>query len=304
MSLPAKVRPIKAAEPDIHHGIPVLNLRVEDPIPTPRAPERYAVRIYPDLARYLMTFNHPENRSVRVREVAKYAEDMRAGLWRFTPESLVFTRSGQLHDGQHRLTAVCEYGSDVWMVLDFGWPDEIITAIDRGIARTTSDALAIESIPSAAVVAGAINVLIKYQDAVGTTHGYSSKVVISAQRALAMAKADLTGWHDASRAGHTIYMRLDKGLSPSIWAAAYRLIADAYPLEAPIFFEAVGTGSDPSGSASRTIADWFRRRPVSATRTGDKREPLEVIIRGFNAWRHDKPVAMPKVPGFVLSRVR
>lgn len=304
MSLPTKVRPIKTAHTDSYHGVPVLPLRVDDPIPTPRAPERYAVRVYPDLARYLLTFNHPDNRGIRRRAVAKYVEDMRSGLWWFTPESVVFTVDGRLNDGQHRLAAVAEYGSDVWMMFDFGWPGEIITAIDRGIARTNSDAFGIESIPNPSVVSGAMSVVAKWQEAVGTQRGYSTAVVVSAQRSLAIYREDPEPWQIAARAGRKLYDRLDHGLSPSLWTAAYWIVADAYPEQAESFFAAVAEGTEPAGSPSRIVADWFRRRPVQATRTGDRREPIEVIVRGFNAWRSGKALAFPKTPGFTLSRVK
>lgn len=304
MSLPAKVRSIKAVEPDLYHGIPVLTLKVGDPIPTPRAPERYAVRIYPDLARYLLTFNPENNRSLRKRTVAKYAGDMRAGLWWFTPESVVFSRVGLLQNGQHRLLAVCEYGSDVWMTVDFGWDEGIISAIDRGNARTNADALHVNDVPNAAMLAGAITTLVKYEDAVGTTRQYSSAIVVSAQQAKVRYDQDPDGWQDAVRNGRRVYDHLDKGLSPSTWVAAYRVIDHARPGKAEPFFAAVADGSDPAGSASRALADWARRRPVGRVETGDKREPMERIIRAFNAWQAGKSVSFPRVPGFTLSRVK
>ena len=70
------------------------------------------------------------------------------------------------------------------------------------------------------------------------------------------------------------------------------------------FFEAVAKGTDAVGSPTRQLGDWARRRPLNRTRTGDNREPLEVIIRAFNAWRSSKSLAFPKAPGFVMSRVR
>lgn len=295
---------IRAIKADSYHGIPVLPLRVDDPIPTPRAPERYAVRVYPDLARYLLTFNHSENRSVKVRTVRKYAADMIEGLWRFTPEPLIFSSSCVLQNGQHRLTAVIEYGGEVWMVLDFGWPDSIITAIDRGAGRTNADALTIDAVPNAAILSGAMTVYARYRDAVGTSRNFSNAVVLSSQHVLAAYSEDPEGWQTACRVGRRVYMHLEKGLSPSVWAGAYRVIADAHPDEVGAFFDAIADGTDQPGSATRVIADRFRRRPITATHTGDRREPLEIIIRAFNAWRAGKPIAMPKVAGFTLSRVR
>lgn len=304
MSLPAKVRSIKPAEPDTYHGVPVLTLRVGDPIPTPRAPERYAVRVYPDLARYLLGLNHERNRNVRVRTVARYVADMRAGLWWFTPEPIVFSRSGILQNGQHRLIAVAEYGSDVWIAFDFGWPDDIINAIDRGSNRTNQDAFAIERVPNAATITSALALLSRYTLLAGQSRSFSGAPTPTAQQALAAYNADREGWDAAASAGRRLYEKLDKGLTPSHWTAMHRVIADAYPDKADPFFEAIGEGTEAPGTPTRVLGDWFRRRPVTATRTGDGREPVEVTIRAFNAWNLGRPLSMPKVPGFVLSRIK
>lgn len=304
MSLPAKVRPIKAATPDTYHGIPILPLKVGDTIPTPRAPERYAVRIYPDLARYLLTFNAPNNRAIRPTKFRKYSSDMRDGLWRFTPESVVFTQSGEMQNGQHRLTAVCDAGVEVWMMLDFGWPDDIINALDRGAAKTAQDAFAHDRIPSASVITSAINVVARYEQVVGMTRGFNGLPVPSTLKARAIYDADPEGWHEAGNAGGRVYDALEKGFTPSVWSGAYRLIAAVYPDLVASFFDAVAKGTDPVGSATRQLGVYALRRQVRAVHTGDEREPLEVIIRAFNAWRLSKPMALPKSPGFVLSRVR
>lgn len=307
MSLPAKVRPIKAVQPDLYHGIPVLNLRVDDPIPTPRAPERYAVRVYPDLARYLLTFNPEGNRNIKPRTVTRYVGDMRNGRWPFTPESVVFTDVPTLANGQHRLSAAAEYGADVWMMFDFGWPSEIINAIDRGEKRTNADALTIERIPHASRVAAAMSLVERYIYVMeqGGTRTFASLPTPSSQATVAAFRADPDGWTEAARSGERVYNTLDKGFGVGVWVAAHRIIADVHGAQvATDFFEAVAAGTDPAGSASRQLADWARRRPMRATRTGDQREPLEVILRGFNAWKAGKALAFPKAPGFVMSRVR
>ena len=304
MSVPAKVRPIKATEPDLYHGVPVLPLKVGDPIPTPRAPERYAVRVYPDLARYLLGFNPEHNRSVRPGKVAAYSSDMRDGLWWFTPESIVFSASGVLQNGQHRLVAVSEYGSDVWMMFDFGWPEGLINALDRGAPKNSKDALSHQQAASATTLAGAINLMARYEAVVGQTRGFSGLVAPSTMRAMETYHADVDGWQTATRVGKRVYDSLDKGFGASVWATAYRLIAEAHPDRVDEFFEAVCKGTEPAGSATRQLADWARRRPMTATRTGDTREPLEIIIRAFNAWRVGRSMAFPKAVGFTLSRVK
>lgn len=296
----ARVEP----ERETFHGIPVLSLRVGDEIPTPRAPERYAVRVYPDLARYLLTFNAPNNRGIRQSRVTRYALDMRGGLWRFTPEGLVFTRTPQMHNGQHRLHAVVHYGGDVWMVLDLGWPDDIINALDRGAAKTPQDAMRHDGVPNATMVTSAIGVIARYEQVVGQTRGFSGLATPSSLRSLELHSADPDGWAAATRAGSRVYDALDKGFVPSVWTAAYRLIGDVHPDLVEPFFEAIAKGTEDFRSPTRQLADWARRRPLARTKTGDSREPIEVIIRAFNAWRQGKSMAFPKVAGFTLSRVR
>lgn len=305
MSLPAKVRSIKAVEPDLYHGIPVLNLRVGDPIPTPRAPERYAVRVYPDLARYLLTFNHERNRSLRKRSLARVTSDMRSGLWGFTPEPLIFTVSQVLANGQHRLNGVCEYGSDVWLMFDFGWPDNIINFVDRGNTRTSQDAFTVDGLPNAGAVAAAITKVSQYEMVAGQSRSFSGLPSPTTQRALLIYREDVDGWTKAENMAGRVYRSLDKGLGIATWAAAYRICSTVHPDAADAFFSAVADGTDPAGSVTRVVADWFRRRPMTATRTGDTREPLEVIIRAFNAYvREAGSFSFPKAPGFVMSRVK
>jgi hypothetical protein len=304
-ALSAKVRPIKAEDPEMHYGVPVLDLRVGDAIPTPRAPERYAIRVYPDLARYLLTFNHERQRSIRKRSLERISSDMRDGLWGFTPEALIFTRTPLLVNGQHRLTAVCEHGSEVWMMGDFGWYEGIINYLDRGNARTNRDAFDIEGLPNSSAVASGISAVARYEAVVGLTRGFSGLTTPTTQRSLAIYNADIEGWTRAEHAAARIYRALDKGLGVATWIAAYRICAEVHPEEAATFFDAIASGTDPAGSITRVVGDWFRRRSMQATKTGDSREPLEVIIRAFNAYvRGAGTFAFPKAPGFVLSRVR
>lgn len=297
----------KRERPQVHHGVPVLELRVGDPIPMPRAPVRYAVRVTPDLARHLLTLNVDNNRKRRERAVRRYARLMTESLWRFTPESLMFSVSGRLHNGQNRLMAVTEAGIPVWMVLDFGWPDDIISAVDQGERRSNADALAISGVVNSRRVASVVALWHGYVGvrAGDATRAFSSGVPLGAPEVDAIVGEDPDGWHDAASWGDRVYDALDKGLSATIWGAAYRIIADAAtPLDAESYFAAVIDGTGEPRSATRVIHDWALRRRAKDTRTGDVREPLENVIRGFNAWRAGKTVSLVSRPGFPLSAVR
>lgn len=296
----------KLPTPDTYHGLPVLALRVGDPIPTPRVPERYAVRVYPDLARYLLTFNHPHNRTTRTHRVRMYANDMVQDWWMLSPHGVVFSRTPLVINGQHQLTAVTEYGADVWMIMDFGWPDELIYVFDRNAAKTNADTLRAADEPSAALQAAIVALVEKWQHVRDTNpnRGFSGITVPSSQAVLNKLASDPT-WLSSARLGERVYKALDKGLSATVWAAAHHIIAEVNPVDdVTAFFIAVADGTGAVGSPSRMLADYYRRRPVTASKSGDNREPLENIIRGWNAHKTGRHLWMVKRPGFGLSPVR
>jgi len=300
-------KPAIAALPDpidTYHGIPVLRLHVDDPIPTPRAPQRFAVCVTPDLARYLLTFNHPDNRRLRDRKVKAMASDMGGGRWLFTPESIVFTISAIMANGQNRLMAVTETGEPVWLMIDFGWPDDIITVIDRGSARTNHDTLKVSGVANASDLASIVTKVWQYDRTVTQTRSWSGLPTPTSAEALGIVMADADNWQDAAHAARRLYRALDKGGSISSWGSAYYIIGRDHPDKVERFYDEIVDGSGRPGSATRVLADWFRRRPDSATRTGDPREPVELIIRGFNGWLADKSFPFAKFKGFPLSRVR
>lgn len=299
--------PVKEVTDDLatYRGVPVLRIRAGDPIPSPRAPQRYAVRITPDLARDWMTRNHPENRNYRTRLVKKYGADMSAGFWAFTPESLIFSVSGVLQNGQNRLMGVTEAGVAVWMMVDFGWPDDLIQTIDRGAARTVSDALTVESVPNAAIVAAAISTVALYDQTAGTTLSWNARTAPSSAVSLETYRADPEAWNSAVQLGRRAYDSLQHGLGSAIWTAAVYIFERAHHGDGVAFITEMIEGSGAPGSPTRRLADFYIRRSMRDTRSGDKREPMENILRAYKSWRGKGSLSfVGSQPGFVLSKVK
>ena len=290
---------------ETYHGIDVLDIHVGDPIPTPRAPQRHAVEVSPDLARYWLTLNHPDNRRQRERYIQKYASDMAHDLWAFTPQSIIFSRLGTLEDGQNRLMAVTVCGRPVWMMVDFGWSEGIINQIDRGAARVVSDAFKLGGVPSSTVSAAAVVMFDLYRHTVGTSLSWTARPTLSAVQALELYRSDPELWHEAvkmgSRASETY-----KSLSKTLYAAAYYIIAHSRGERDRVdeFFMEFIEGTGEPDSVTRKFAKENTRRKLGDTITGDRREPLENVIRAFNAWDARKTFSHVVRPGFTLSRSR
>lgn len=289
---------------DYYHGVEVLRLHVDDPIPTPRAPRRYAVRVYPDLARYLLTFNHPQNRKRKPSKIAQFSRDMAHDAWAFTPEPLIFSSKPLLENGQNRLWAVIESGATVWLMLDFGWPDDLIEVVDRGSSRTNADAFAVNGYKNAAACAAAIGIVEKYHVTVETPNRWTQRFLTSSESLENYTKTP-EAWDIAAGWGVRIY-GATQGLGSATWVAAYYVIAETAGTEkADAFFNEVIDETGEAGSPTRKLKSHYLRRKLSDTASGDPREPMENIVRAFNAWTSHKPVGFVRTGGaFVLSPVR
>lgn len=295
--------------PPIYKNLRTIELHVGWPIPRPKLIELVVMRVSPDLARYLLTFNHPKNRSMRARSIESYRRQMSEGLWDVGPQPLTFAHGpefidGVLCDGQNRLRAVIEYGGPVWMTATFGWPESVIYIIDNNKPRNAADSLKVSDFPSAHLLAATVNKVFAYEKTAGTATSWGTIVLPAPQEAIQTIQDDDEGWIFACQQGDKTYRALDAGWVPSLWAAAYRIIATRHPELAHPFFEEIRTGSGENGSATRQLRDWAIRRQISLTSTGDRREPMELTIRAFNAWHGGRPFSRVRTAGFTLTRIK
>jgi len=106
-----------------------------------RAVDAQVQRVTPAQAQEWLQTNHV-NRNLRKKVVEAYRRDMENGRWQFTGEAVQLSRTGQLLNGQHRLTALA--GADVKgidLLVVTGLPDNSQTLMDQGVSRGIRDAL-------------------------------------------------------------------------------------------------------------------------------------------------------------------
>lgn len=95
--------------------------------------------VTPEMATEFLERNR-SNRYINRHTVRKYKRDMMAGDWSLNGETISFYVTGELKDGQHRLTAIKENNKGEWLIVVEGIPAETVIA-DRGRTRTTSNIL-------------------------------------------------------------------------------------------------------------------------------------------------------------------
>lgn len=118
-------------------------------------------KVSPELALKMLAVNQ-SNRPVSEELVKRYAADMKRGDWKTTHQGIAFDRAGILLDGQHRLRAIARAGITVGIVVFRDCDRQSFDRLDTGKKRTVSDALAIDGMDSARVVAAIARSLITF----------------------------------------------------------------------------------------------------------------------------------------------
>lgn len=93
----------------------------------------------PAKAERILNNHNPANRSLREGIAEKYAEDMVHGKWTQCTAPIAFYEDGTLADGQHRLYALIESGTQQKFFTVTGLKKEDGLNIDTGLTRTLVD---------------------------------------------------------------------------------------------------------------------------------------------------------------------
>lgn len=137
-------------DPSITYKMPDLGQPWPEPIVY--LPNTWGVSvavIYPDLARLMLETNTSRQRRRKKSVIAKYASDMKKGLWTLTHQGISFNAQGELGDGQHRLEACIEAGVPFTTMVFFGVGDSReMEVFDTGEGRSPVDAAHVRGLES------------------------------------------------------------------------------------------------------------------------------------------------------------
>ncbi len=140
---------VEIAEPEIQFVTSV-------DMPVYRGPVKVAVEwVGPTQARRMLVSNEG-NRRKRPLHIATICRDIQNSRFRLNGESVKFSDSGRLLDGQNRLEAIVQSGKGIWTVVVRGLADDSQETIDIGAKRRLADQLHMAGEPNANVLSAAL----------------------------------------------------------------------------------------------------------------------------------------------------
>jgi len=251
--------------------------------------------ITPELAE-LMLRSNPDNRVLKPIKIGEISQDIREGRFILNGETIIISKCGRLNDGQNRLTAVVETGRPIKTFVAFGVPRDARLTVDTGTVRTTGDFLGMQGLTHANGRAHIAALLWQFSKsgAIAQTDMHAMSRPSKAQL-LEFAKPFQSEIEMAIQAVPST--GAGKLASHSFLAFAAMIIAREAGMEdVSAFMTSLIKGENLSSSSAIYLT---RERLLDEKRRGKmrKQDTLEVILRGWNAYRTKKRITKIQISG-------
>jgi hypothetical protein len=129
------------------------------------------IKVTPSMARMWLEKNHMRQRNVLPTHVNHLAQQMAAGQWQLNGEPVIFDEDGNVIDGQHRLYAIIQSGTEQMMLVVSGIESRAFLTINTGRSRTAANVLAINGIKNFSLIATVVTGVWNYRRALTTNEG-------------------------------------------------------------------------------------------------------------------------------------
>src|ERR1700712_1248841 len=245
----------------------------------PDSPTVQILDVTPDMAEAWLSKN-PNNRNLRGQVINSYARDMASGSWVLNGETVKIASSGQLLDGQHRLSAVVQARVTVPMIVVGNIPPEVMATVDAGAKRTYADALKLRGEENTSVLAAVT------RRAVLWSGGYRTKTGSMTPTAVEM-NAFLEGNRSLRTSAEVAVKIANRTLLPaSIIELCHWLFADIDQDEAGWFLSRLADGD---GLAADDPIAALRNRIVKMRVGGGRVNETDALALVVMAWNARRP---------------
>lgn len=153
--------------------------------------------VTPHIAKRWLESNEDRQRKMNLNQVYQYVNQMKKGLWiPDTGESVKFSASKRLIDGQHRLQAIVDAEEPRILMIMRGIADENIVKMDQGKKRNLADIFKIQGIDipkgfTESMLASVINGLFTAKYFIGKSQSDRQSLRIDSRRGNASSPSEL-----------------------------------------------------------------------------------------------------------------
>lgn len=247
------------------------------------------VTVTPGLANVILSRN-PDNRNIGPAKLEQYAADMRAGRFDgMNGATIAIAKTGELNDGQHRLQAVIEANTPERFMFMFGVERESRFTVDQGKARSAADFLGMEGVANATAVASIGRLAIAYEQS-GRDNVNNANSVTNAE---VRTRADTDERLHASASFAASHSKSTRNFAaPAIIGFCHYVLSEEHKGDAESYMVQICTGE---GLKKSDPAYVVRDRLLSLGR--NRIQKIEIILRGWNAYRAGRPLKIVKVLG-------
>lgn len=249
------------------------------------------VMVTPEMAKEWLQLNRL-NRPLKRRLVERYARDMARGNWRVNGEPVIFSKSGVLLNGQHRLTAIAEGSVTVALTIVRGVDESTFNTFDSGGGRTTSDVLGVLGERNQSTLTAALRNLWCYREGKAFNSPVSTLTLLD----LLEQEPELR-----ESVAWVCGRRWEKHLAPQgVLSFCHHLFQELDPNKAEQFFEQLHTGTMlAKGDPVLTL----RRRLFEAEGRLEKAEVIAFVLRAWNAHVQGTKLQVLRLPTDEQGRV-
>jgi hypothetical protein len=255
------------------------------------------VYITPDLATEWLEQRNTRNRKFRDRKTESFTLDMKNEQWDVNGESVIFSNTGILTDGQHRLKAIIDSGKSQYIMVVYGVDQESQDTIDTGTARHLGDQLHMKGYPNSLLLASTASLIVRVNEAYANESTYVGHVLPSHTDVIKFIEANKQV-HKAAEVARMAKMKANLDCSPSGLGAVYFYLAEIDPYQAEEFIvHQVIDGLDwKEGSPAKALVERFASEKKITGTSFDAANTIAYTIMAWNAYRENREISRMQAP--------
>lgn len=251
--------------------------------------------ISPEVAVEMLGSNTANRRRKDIK-IDRYARDMMNGSWRLTGQSVQFSRSGRLLDGQNRLMACIKAGVPFQTFVSVGLDDDAMISIDKGTPRSFADDLTILGYSNANRLAAAVSAVYRYMltDDVAALSAQTQRMSMSSDEGFEILKEHPGIESTMGELGRR--EKLSKVAPMSVMDSFAYIVGRVHHDDMAYFFDRIGNpvglkeGSPILALISASESDSIKRKRIGVRGGLNSRYKVALLTKAWNAYMEGRPV--------------